>query len=65
MALEKPDATSFTEGKSMFSLGTPELILIMILVILLFGAGRIGRLGGEIGQSIRQFKHELGRKDEQ
>ncbi len=48
----------------MLSLGTPELILILILVILLFGAGRIGRLGGEMGQSIRQFRHELGRKDE-
>lgn len=39
--------------------GMPELIVILIIVILLFGAGRIGKLAGEMGKGIRSFREGL------
>lgn len=38
------------------SLGAPELIIIALIVLLLFGAGRIGKLGREVGGSIKEFR---------
>jgi sec-independent protein translocase protein TatA len=50
------------------SLGGFEWIIILFIIILLFGVGRIGRLGGELGTAIRQFRENLSgeksRKDE-
>jgi sec-independent protein translocase protein TatA len=43
-----------------FRLGTTELIIVLVIVILLFGAGRIGRIAKELGQGIRSFKDGLG-----
>jgi sec-independent protein translocase protein TatA len=41
------------------SLGAPELLIILAIVIVLFGAARIGGLGKEIGKGIREFRREL------
>jgi sec-independent protein translocase protein TatA len=41
------------------SLGTTELIIILVIVILLFGVGRIGKIAGELGGGIRAFKDGL------
>jgi sec-independent protein translocase protein TatA len=40
----------------MFGLGFPELIIIMIIVVLIFGAGKLPEIGGAIGKSIKGFK---------
>ena len=40
-------------------LGPTELIIILIIVIILFGVGRIGKIAGELGGGIRQFKEGL------
>ncbi|MDX1379321.1 MAG: twin-arginine translocase TatA/TatE family subunit [Anaerolineales bacterium] len=42
-----------------------ELIVILVIVLILFGPGRIGKLSGEIGKSIRAFRDGLsGDKEE-
>jgi len=41
------------------SLGPTELIIILIIVILLFGVGRIGKIAGELGSGIRSFRDGL------
>ncbi len=41
------------------TLGAPELIIIAVIVILIFGANRIGEIGGAIGKTVREFRKEL------
>lgn len=38
------------------SFGPTELIIILVIVILLFGVGRISKIAGEMGSGIRAFK---------
>jgi sec-independent protein translocase protein TatA len=49
----------------MFDLGAPELLIILIIIILLFGVGRIGKIAGEMGKGIREFRNGLTGADEQ
>ncbi len=42
-----------------FHLGTPELIIVLVILLLLFGVGRIGRIAGELGHGLREFRHGL------
>jgi sec-independent protein translocase protein TatA len=39
--------------------GGPELIVVLVIVILLFGVGRISKISGELGSSIRKFREGL------
>jgi sec-independent protein translocase protein TatA len=41
------------------NLGAPELIIIALVILLLFGATRLPKLGKSMGQSIRGFKQGL------
>lgn len=44
--------------------GPTELIIILVIVIVLFGVGRISKIAGELGTGIRSFKEGLeGDKD--
>ena len=47
-----------------FRIGVPELLLILVIVILLFGVGRIGKIAGEIGSGIKNFRDGLKGDDE-
>jgi sec-independent protein translocase protein TatA len=47
-----------------FNLGPTELIIILVIVIVLFGAGRISKIAGELGQGIREFRKGLSSEDE-
>jgi len=48
------------------SLGPAELVIILAIVVVLFGASRIGDIGGSIGRGIREFRREVkeGEKEE-
>ena len=39
--------------------GLPELLIVFVVVILLFGVGRIGKIAGELGKGIHAFKEGL------
>ena len=40
----------------MAGLGTLELVIILVVVLLVFGVGRIGKLGSELGKGISSFR---------
>lgn len=42
-----------------FRLGLPELAILLAVVILVFGVGRLSRVGAELGLAIRQFREHL------
>jgi sec-independent protein translocase protein TatA len=44
-------------------LGLPELLIILAVLILIFGASRLSGLGKGLGQSIRGFKEEMRKMD--
>ena len=49
-------------------LGLPrgsEWIVILVIVVLLFGPGRIGKIAGELGRSIKSFREGLGSQEEE
>lgn len=46
-------------------LGTTELVIILVIVLLLFGVGRIGKIAGELGGGIRAFREGLNSDEEE
>lgn len=45
-------------------IGAPELIIILVIVVLLFGPRRIGQVAGELGKGVRNFRNGLSDGDE-
>ena len=50
--------------KTAMTFGGPELLIVLIIVILLFGVNRIGKIGKELGQGIREFRKGVTGEDE-
>ncbi|MBS1113138.1 MAG: hypothetical protein H6R42_479 [Nitrospirae bacterium] len=48
----------------MFGLGTQELLIILVIIVILFGATRLPQIGSGIGQAIRNFKKGVKEQDE-
>ncbi len=48
-----------------FRLGTPELIIILVIVLLIFGTGRITKVASEMGKGIKEFRSGLKDSDEE
>jgi sec-independent protein translocase protein TatA len=48
----------------MFGLGVTELIIILVIVVVLFGASRLPEIGRGIGEGIMNFKKSTSRIDE-
>jgi sec-independent protein translocase protein TatA len=43
--------------KSMpFNLGWPEIVIVLVIVLIIFGAGKLPQIGGAIGKSIKEFR---------
>ncbi|MBI2000531.1 MAG: twin-arginine translocase TatA/TatE family subunit [candidate division NC10 bacterium] len=47
----------------MFGLGLPELLIILVIILLIFGANRLGDIGSGLGKAIRGFKDSVSGKD--
>jgi sec-independent protein translocase protein TatA len=48
----------------MFGLGTQELLIILVIIVILFGATRLPQIGSGIGQAIKNFKKGVNEPDE-
>jgi sec-independent protein translocase protein TatA len=49
----------------MFGLGFPELVLILVIVVLIFGTSRIPELGRGLGEGIRNFRRGMKGDDDE
>ena len=48
----------------MFGIGMPELIIILIIILIIFGAGKLPEIGSGIGKGIRNFKKATNEQPE-
>jgi sec-independent protein translocase protein TatA len=48
-----------------FRVGPAELILVLLIALLIFGPGRIAKLGGELGKSIRAFQEGVKNENDE
>ncbi|MFQ5872368.1 MAG: twin-arginine translocase TatA/TatE family subunit [Dehalococcoidia bacterium] len=39
-----------------FGIGAPELIIVLVIILILFGVGRLPEIGGALGRGIREFR---------
>jgi sec-independent protein translocase protein TatA len=49
----------------MFGIGVPELIVIMVIALIVFGPGKLPEIGGALGRGIRDFKKAFEGADDE
>ncbi len=48
----------------MFGIGMPELLVILVIVLVIFGAGKLPEIGGALGKGIKNFKKSVRNEEE-
>jgi sec-independent protein translocase protein TatA len=48
----------------MFGIGMPELIIILVIILIVFGAGKLPEIGAGMGKAIKNFKGATGAEPE-
>ncbi len=46
-----------------FGLGPLELLIILVILVVIFGANRLGEIGGALGKTVREFRREMKSDD--
>jgi sec-independent protein translocase protein TatA len=52
------------ELRNLMPLGVPELLIILAIIIILFGVGRVSKIGGELGEAIGNFRKGMQKSDD-
>ena len=47
-----------------FNMGAPELLIVLVIVGLVFGVGKLSDVGGAMGKAMREFKQATASEDE-
>jgi TatA/E family protein of Tat protein translocase len=48
----------------MFGIGVPEVLIILVVALVLFGPGKLPEIGGALGKGIRDFRRSLSGADD-
>lgn len=46
------------------NLGVPELVVLLVIILIIFGVGRLPEVGGALGKGIREFRRSSSGADE-